>query len=134
MSRYYGRPFRTAVAKYETIGGKTKYWRSGWERKYAKYLEWLKKRKEISEWDFECETFWFLTIKRGTRSYLPDFKVTLNDGTIEYHEVKGYMDAKSKTKLKRMAKYYPEVIVKVIDGQWFKANKNLSLIIKGWND
>lgn len=124
---------RTAVGKTETIGGKKKYWRSGWERKYAKYLQWLKERKEIKDWDFECETFWFLAIKRGTRSYLPDFKVTNIDGSIEYHEVKGYMDAKSKTKIKRMAKYHPEITLKIINGEWFKRNKNLALIVKDWH-
>jgi hypothetical protein len=122
----------TAVGKTETIGNKTRYWRSGWERKYAKFLQWSKERGDIKDWDFECETFWFLNIKRGTRSYLPDFRVITKNGEVEFHEVKGYMDAKSKTKLKRMAKYYPEVKLKVIDKKWFTANKNLALIIKGW--
>ncbi len=130
----YGKKITTAKAKTETIGGKKKYWRSKWERQYAKYLEWSKRRGDIKDWDFECETFWFLAIKRGTRSYLPDFKVTLNDDSIEFHEVKGYMDAKSKTKIKRMAKYYPKVVLKIIDGSWFKAHKNMALIIKSWND
>lgn len=130
----YGKQITKAKAQWATIGGKKKYWRSKWERQYAKYLQWSKRRGDIKDWDFECETFWFLEIKRGTRSYLPDFMVTLNDGTIEYHEVKGYMDPKSKTKIKRMAKYYPEITLKIIDAKWFKANKNLALIIKGWND
>jgi hypothetical protein len=117
-----------------TIGGKTKYWRSGWEKKYARYLEWMKKHGHIADWDFECETFWFLTIKRGTRSYLPDFKVTLNNGEIEFHEVKGYMDAKSKTKIKRMAKYYPDVTLRIIGAEWFRANsKTMEKLIKDFN-
>ena len=58
----------------------------------------------------------FEAIKFGTRSYRPDFKIYNNNGTIEYHEVKGYMDAKSKTKIKRMAKYYPKIKLIIIDG------------------
>jgi len=92
-----------------TVGDQKHYFRSGWEVEYAQYLEILKKHKRIKNWEYEPETFWFENIKRGTRSYLPDFRITENDDTQYYVEVKGYMDAKSKTKLKRMKKYHPEV-------------------------
>lgn len=101
--------------KWVEVGGKRCFFRSLWEVNYAHYLEWLKVNKQILDWEFECDTFWFHAIKRGVRSYLPDFKVTENDGSICYHEVKGYMDSRSKTKLKRMAKYYPNIKIKVID-------------------
>jgi len=110
---------------WETIGGKRHYYRSGWEPKYAIYLESLKKMKAIKEWEYEPDTFWFEDIRRGTRSYLPDFKITYLDDTVEYHEVKGWMDAKSKTKLKRMAKYYPEIKLILIQQ---KEMKSLGLI------
>jgi hypothetical protein len=51
---------------------------------------------------------------------LPDFRVTLNDGSIEYHEVKGWMDDRSQTKLNRMAKYYPNVKMVLIDGKRYR--------------
>jgi len=91
------------------------YFRSGWEMNYSMYLEFLKKHKSIKDWEYEVDTFWFEKIKRGVRSYTPDFKIFNNNNTIEYHEVKGWMDAKSKTKLSRMNKYYPDIKVKVIN-------------------
>jgi hypothetical protein len=92
-----------------TVGGKKHFFRSQWEVDYARYLEILKKYKRIKEWEYEPKTFWFEGIKRGVRSYLPDFRITEHDGTKYFVEVKGYMDSRSKTKLKRMKKYHPDV-------------------------
>jgi hypothetical protein len=117
---YPKRPHGSWKAGWETIGDRRIYFRSTWEKEYAHYLEFMVRTKQIKSWDFECKTFWFEKIKRGTRSYLPDFQITNLDGSIEYHEVKGWMDAKSKTKLKRMRKYYPEVVVKLIQKKELK--------------
>ena len=82
-------------------------------------------------WKYESKTFWFEAIRRGVRSYKPDFEVELNNGDIEYHEVKGWMDAKSKTKLKRMKKYYPEITMVLIDKKpYMEILKKLNGIIK----
>src|SRR3990167_6016438 len=83
------------------------------------------------EWDYECKTFWFEKIKRGVRSYTPDFYLKSEN---EYHEVKGWMDTRSITKLKRMKKYYPEVKMVVIDGKWFQSanRQGLCRLIPGW--
>jgi len=108
---------------WKTIGEKRIYFRSNWEVAYAKYLQFLKEKKLILEWEHEPETFWFENIKRGVRSYLPDFKVTQCDGSYHYVEVKGYMDAKSKTKIKRFKKYYPKEHLVVIEALWFKEMK-----------
>jgi hypothetical protein len=117
------------------IGGIKKYYRSRWEANYARYLEFLKEHKEIKSWTHESKTFWFNKIKRGCRSYLPDFEVVLNNESIEYHEVKGWLDDKSKTKLKRMKKYYPSINLKLIDSKWFRENtKTLKNIIKEWEN
>ena len=70
----------------------------------------------------EKDLFWFEGIKRGVTSYLPDFKVLHLNGTYEYVETKGYMDSKSQTKIKRMAKYHPQVKLRVVDKEWFKNN------------
>lgn len=102
-------------AAWREIGGYKKFYRSRWEANYARYLEYRKQKGEVLEWQHECETFWFEGIARGCVSYLPDFKVTLADGSIEYHEVKGWMDDRSKTKIKRMAKYHPDVKLVIID-------------------
>lgn len=95
------------------------YFRSKWEANYALYLDWLIKQKQILNWEYEASTFFFDKIKLGTRSYRPDFQVFNNDGSIEYHEVKGYMDSKSKTKLKRMKKYFPNVKVVLIEQKFY---------------
>lgn len=106
-------------------GTKKHFMRSGWELRYAAFLNILKKGKAINDWDYEVDTFWFDKIKRGVRSYKPDFKIFNNDGSIEYHEVKGRMDEKSKTKLKRMKKYYPDIVIKIKGAEFFKLNKNI---------
>lgn len=111
------------------IGGNTIYLRSRWEYQYATYLEWLKKQQVIECWEYEPETFWFLQIKRGVRSYKPDFKVFQRDGTHYWVEVKGYMDSKSSTKLRRMNKYYPDERIYVIDKAWFSKNKSQISVI-----
>jgi hypothetical protein len=115
------------------IGGKRNFYRSRWEYRYALYLEFMKKHGHILDWEHEPTTFWFDGIRRGTNNYKPDFCVTFPSGNKEYFEVKGYMDAKSKTKIKRMAKYHPDVVLRIIDGKWFKENgRKLKNVLKGW--
>ena len=109
-----------AKAEWVELDGKHYFFRSQWEKKYAKYLAFLKKINDIQDWDHEPYTFWFDGIKRGVVSYLPDFKVIKKDGTHYWVEVKGFMDKKSATKLKRMKKYFPEEEVRLIDKTWFK--------------
>lgn len=120
-------------AGWREIGGKKKYFRSKWEANYARYLEWLKLHNQIKEWQHENKTFWFDKIKRGCRSYLPDFEIENNNGTLEYHEVKGWFDDRSKTKIKRMKKYYPEVkLVIIFAKQYNEIKKKVSPLIEGW--
>lgn len=108
------------------------YFRSSWEANWARYLNWLISLGQIERWEFESETFEF-PIKRGSRFYLPDFKVFNKDGTIEYHEVKGYMDQRSHTKLKRMKKYHPGVKIILIDKTYYRdVAKKIGKIIPGW--
>ena len=127
------RPNASWKGGWRTIGGKRKYFRSRWEANYGRYLEWLKSLKQIKEWEHEPQTFWFEGVKRGCVSYLPDFRVTNNSGSVEYHEVKGWMDARSKTKIKRMAKYHPTVKLIVIDAKAYKSlNKDVAKVVDGW--
>ncbi len=140
-----------------------RYFRSAWEANYARVLNLLVKQGEIQGWEYETKTFEFKKIERGTRFYTPDFKVITEcprckgrgyfdssdknyalgepceycNGTgsaYEWHEVKGYMDAKSKTQLKRMAKYYPNEKIRIIDATFFKdaKRKGLDVIIRNW--
>lgn len=110
------------------------YVRSAWEANYARYLNWLVEKGEIHRYEYEPDTFWFEQIKRGTRSYTPDFKVwpKTNSPEFEYHEVKGWMDQKSKTKLKRMGKYYPEVKIVLVDQAVYKAIAKWKSLIPNW--
>ena len=109
------------------------YVRSSWEANYARYLNWLIGIKQIDSWEYEPDTFEFTTIRRGSRFYTPDFKVIGNDGLVEYHEVKGYMDGRSATKLKRMAKYYPDIKIIVIGKEMYAdLRKRVAQMIDGW--
>lgn len=107
------------------------FFRSEWEGNYALYLDFLVKNKQIKDWEYEADTFFFDKIKLGTRSYRTDFKLFNLDGSVEYHEVKGYMDSKSQTKLKRMKKYFPDVKIVLIEKkQYQEILKKLGGVIK----
>lgn len=127
------RPHASWKSGWHEIGGKRHYLRSQWEVNYAHYLEWLKQRGEIKDWEYEPETFWFETIRRGTRSYLPDFRVTENSGAQTYHEVKGWMDDRSQTKLRRMTKYHPTVVIVLIDTKAYRElSRKVAGLVPGW--
>ena len=109
------------------------YLRSSWEANYARYLNFLLAHDEIVSWEYEPDTFEFEGIKRGTRFYTPDFKITNTDGSVEYHEVKGYMDARSKTKLKRMAKYHPDIKIVLINKPvYYAIARDIASFIPEW--
>lgn len=111
-----------------------RYFRSSWEANYARYLNLMIRKGELRCWDYECKTFVFEKIKRGTRAYTPDFLLTFSDGRQEWHEVKGWMDPKSATRMKRMSKFYPAEVVRIIGADWFKAANRggLASVIQGW--
>jgi len=113
------------------IGGVRKYYRSKAEANYARYLEWLKQNNQIIDWKHEPHEFWFEQIKRGVRSYKPDFLVTENDNAKVWHEVKGWLDPKSITKLNRMRIYYPQEKIVVIR-QKDVTNIRRKIVIEGW--
>jgi len=105
---------------YYNIGGTEYFFRSKWEANYAIYLNWLKTNKEILDWGYEKDVFMFDKIKTGTRSYRPDFKITNKNNSTEYHEVKGWVTPKSKTQIKRMRIYHPEVKLLLIDSRCYR--------------
>ena len=109
------------------------YVRSKWEANYARVLELLVSTGEIYRWQYEADTFDF-PIKRGIRSYTPDFKVwDHEDATPYYIEIKGWMDPKSKTKLARMARYYPDIRVDLVQEKEMRAlKKQVSGLIPNW--
>jgi hypothetical protein len=113
--------FQNVVRGWFEINGKRIFLRSRWEANYALYLDWRKNRGEIRQWEYEPETFVFHKIKRGTCSYRPDFKVTMPDESVEYHEVKGWVTKRSNTQFKRMAKYYPGVKLLIVDRKFYES-------------
>lgn len=73
--------------------------RSSWEANFVRILN-------VYKIDFEFEpTVFSFPIKRGTKGYTPDFLLTRNNLWVE---IKGYLDDKSKIKLKRFKRYYPQ--------------------------
>ena len=109
------------------------YVRSSMEANIARYLIFMMKQGEIIRWYYEPKNVEFeFPVKKGSRFYKPDFVITWKSGKVEYWEVKGYMDAKSQTKLKRMAKYYPEIKIVVIDQKQYRAIGKWAKLIKNW--
>lgn len=95
------------------VGGKECFFRSGWEFRWALRLQWLKQNGAIAEWEHEPDTFEF-PIRHGTTRYTPDFRITRSDGTVYYEEVKGWQRPRGQTQIRRMAKYHPDVELRVI--------------------
>jgi hypothetical protein len=124
---------KKSTAAWAQFGGRKIYYRSLWERNFARWLEFQKQSGMIKDWLHEPQTFWFTEIKRGVRSYLPDFKVTNLEGDHYWVEVKGFYDSKSLTKIKRFNKYYPNESLRLIDAKWFASNnQKMRLIIPSW--
>lgn len=121
---------RTKSGRRDDLGGL--YVRSAWEANYARYLSWLVERGEIASWEYEPRTFEF-PVKRGNRSYTPDFRVVLPAGIVEWHEVKGWMDDNSRVKLKRFAKHYPdETLVLVGEAEYRAIARSVAPLIPNW--
>lgn len=78
--------------------------RSSWEANFIRILK-------IYKIDFEFEpTVFPFPVKKGTKGYTPDFFFTRNS---EWVEIKGYLDDKSKIKLKRFKRYFPDEFAKL---------------------
>jgi len=73
------------------------------EERYSRVLEGRRLAGEIYQWWFERLT---LKLADDTR-YTPDFLVQLADGSLELHEVKGFMREDAFIKLKVSASAFP---------------------------
>ena len=76
---------------------------NGTEKLYAETLEQRRRAGEIAEYLYESVK---LRLADNT-FYTPDFFVMLPDGTIEFHEVKGFWELHSRVKIKVAADKYP---------------------------
>lgn len=123
-------------AGYRNIGGIKYFYRSKWEANYARYLQKLKEDGIILSWEHEPDTFLMYTKEGKPTSYIPDFKVCkLVDGKkyYNYHEVKGWIDDRSKYKIDEFKKIYGDSFLNVIyASEYNKIKKEASSIIEGW--
>ena len=124
------KPYENVQSGYYIVGDRKMFFRSKMEANFALYLEFLKVKGEIISWEYEPITFVFEKILFGTRSYKPDFRITKPNGAVEYFECKGYFDKKSRTKLKRMKIYYPNVKVSVIGKAEYRALAKWQKLLK----
>jgi uncharacterized protein DUF1064 len=132
------RPKLDSTGKRSTIQGKrpdldNRFFRSAWEANWARYLNFLQERGEIISWSYEPKEYCFPGPYRRNGYYTPDFRVVERSGRVIHHEVKGWMDVDSRTKLDRMRKHFPAVTIEVIDRKRYSAvKKALSSILPHW--
>jgi len=103
-----GKPVTKKMGKRSVIGRRQdlgQFFRSGWEANVARWFN----HKEW-KWAYEPEVFSFLEhgVKRGTVSYCPDFKLGNR-----WIEVKGMLDQRGRTAIRRFKKFYPEEFKKL---------------------
>ena len=87
------------------------------ESRYAEHLEARRLAGEIVRYDYELVAF---KLAHDCR-YHPDFMVMLADGTIEFHETKGFMRGDADVKLRVAAAQTPfifRLITRSKDGAW----------------
>jgi Protein of unknown function (DUF1064) len=110
-----------------------RFFRSMWEANWARYLCFLVAHGAIRSWSYEPRRFEFVSIRYGTRSYTPDFEIVELNGAIIYEEVKGRLTSKSAVQLKRMARYYPDVKIRLIGPkEYYAVAARVSALIPGW--
>lgn len=79
--------------------------RSPWEANVLRWLTSLGIR-----WQYEPKTFYFAGEKRGATSYTPDIYLPELD---LYIEVKGHLDSKGRSKVKKFRKFHPAEFAKL---------------------
>jgi hypothetical protein len=102
------------------------------ESNVIRFFAFLKTRGEIRDWAYEPETFYFEGVKRNPISYTPDIRVIENSGVVRYYEVKGYMDSVSRSKLRRMTKFYPEIEIRLIQSAEYREIAKWKALIPNW--
>ena len=97
------------------INGKMYHFRSLLEKRYAFYLETLRKCGHIDRWLYEDKSeckFIFHGVTTSPVNYLSDFaifyKAEHGVQRKELHETKGWLEGRDVSKFRRMASHYPE--------------------------
>ena len=110
---------------------------SNYEYNYAQYLDYLMKNKKITYW-FRNTTRLPLSkhIKcrdRVLKTYTPDFWIITNNGKLELHEVKGWMNDRSKKILSQIKRDYKNLKLIVIDkNEMLRLQNKYKTIINDW--
>ena len=87
------------------------------DRAYAQWLEVMRQAGAILRWDYEPEKLRLADLTY----YTPDFRVIYPDGTVEFHEVKGFVRDDAMVKIKVAAEQHPYKFVmvrRVKGGRW----------------
>ena len=95
---------RSKIGKRQDLG---QFFRSGWEANFCRWLN-----SQGIKWEYEPKIFHFDGVKHGTVSYLPDLRIT-DRGQYCWLEVKGLLDKRGATALRRFKKSYPEEFSKL---------------------
>ena len=108
LGEFDGKVYTKKLSKRSVMGRREalkQFFRSNWEANCARWFN-----HQGKQWAYEPNVFSFLDhgVKRGTVSYCPDFRV----GTL-WVEVKGYLDPKGKTAIRRFKKFYPKEFKKL---------------------
>ena len=110
----------TAASNYTRVKGgvrkdvhPTYYFRSPTEANFARILQY-----HSIDYKFEERSFSFIGYKTGPHVYIMDFEILslprkhkneAPEGLVPgFYEIKGYMDGKSRNKLRRLKKHYPD--------------------------
>lgn len=86
---------------YKRVKYKGTTFKSSYEAQVAKYLDELGVK-----WEYEPEKYPYTL---PVCYYEPDFKITWNDGTVEYMEAKGFFEPQDRTKMKVIREQYPDM-------------------------
>jgi hypothetical protein len=106
-SNFYGKSYYAKAVEYQRKDGRIIKLKSGWEVKFAQYLD-----SNNINWEYERQAFpvsykYEGKVKNGT--YTPDF--FLEDEMIE---IKGYWRKDAKVKFKAFQIQYPEIKIKLL--------------------
>lgn len=130
------RGFNQRSRCYETdtyIGDKRYLFKSNWELNIAIYLEYLLLMGEIKDWEYEPTRFSFMFNEYGVRTYAPDFLVRQDDGD-KLIELKGWVDEKTKSKIKLMKEYYPNINIEIwTEKEYRSIEKEYKAKINTWD-
>ena len=122
------------------IDGKRIYFDSKAESNYYRYLSFLKSNHEILDFKYHPPVFDFSEwIKFGIRRYEIDFWIKERNGIEKWIEIKNTdnlekMDSGSRTRIKRLKKYYPQIHFEIVTTKSIESNIGgyVSGLIFGW--